>query len=83
MVESNNKNSVGRIGSKTYSPTEKELDSFDKVGFLPFKSSVFHSSLYLNGFMLMLKSQVAHMTCQVNKKTLITRVLYLFFVCFR
>ncbi|XP_062168200.1 uncharacterized protein LOC133874321 isoform X2 [Alnus glutinosa] len=31
MVESNNKNSVGRTGSKTYSPTEKELDSFDKA----------------------------------------------------
>ncbi|XP_059462174.1 uncharacterized protein LOC132191251 isoform X1 [Corylus avellana] len=31
MVESSNKNSVGRTGSMTYSPTEKELDSFDKA----------------------------------------------------
>jgi hypothetical protein len=31
-VDSNSKNSVERIGSQTYSPTEKELDSFDKVG---------------------------------------------------
>uniref|UniRef100_A0A2N9F8I6 LETM1-like protein n=1 Tax=Fagus sylvatica TaxID=28930 RepID=A0A2N9F8I6_FAGSY len=32
IVDSNSKNSVERIGSQTYSPTEKELDSFDKVG---------------------------------------------------
>lgn len=46
MLESNNKSSIEKIASKTYLPTDKESDAFDKVGYFPFKSSAFQSSLY-------------------------------------
>ena len=41
MVEIKNKNLVERTESGTYSPIEKEPYSFDKVGFIPFRSFTF------------------------------------------
>lgn len=41
MMEIKNKNLVERTDSGTYSPIEKEPDSFDKVGFIPFRSITF------------------------------------------
>lgn len=40
-MENNIDYSVGRIGGGSYSPSEKESDSFDKVGIVTHQSSLF------------------------------------------